>query len=96
MVHFLAQELLEVASQAVTAQQAAVTYLEWPLGRKLPVKQERVRAAVQLVSMRLVAVGVGPCTTVGFTPMHGNGCGPMHDRGLHAHARQWVWTHAWQ
>jgi hypothetical protein len=44
------QELREVASQAVTVQEAAVTFVEWPLGRKLPVKHERVRAAVQQVS----------------------------------------------
>uniref|UniRef100_A0A7S3VUP0 Signal recognition particle subunit SRP68 n=1 Tax=Dunaliella tertiolecta TaxID=3047 RepID=A0A7S3VUP0_DUNTE len=43
----LQQQLASLATQTVAVQSSSLTHIEWPPGNRLPVKHERVRAAVQ-------------------------------------------------
>ncbi len=58
----LQQQLAALATQTLAVQSSSLTFVEWPLGNRLPVRHERVRAAVQQASAdpsSLVMVLVG-------------------------------------
>ncbi|KAF5843512.1 hypothetical protein DUNSADRAFT_14428 [Dunaliella salina] len=46
----LQQHLASLATEVVAVQSSSLTYIEWPPGNRLPVRHDRVRAAVQQVT----------------------------------------------